>query len=133
MAQVVPMATYRLQLTAAFGFREAAAIVPYLHRLGITHVYTSPILQSRRGSTHGYDMVDPTRIDEDLGGDEGLARLIEALRAEGLGLAPIASLSGPRASSQTPSLGEWRELVRGQPFWPSDSTSPSTNTNPHIE
>ena len=86
MVQVVPMATYRLQLTAAFGFRAAAAIAPYLRRLGITHVYTSPILQSRRGSTHGYDMVDPTRIDEELGGDEGLAQLIEALRKCGLGL-----------------------------------------------
>jgi (1->4)-alpha-D-glucan 1-alpha-D-glucosylmutase len=80
------MATYRLQLTAAFGFRAAAAIVPYLCRLGITHVYASPILQSRRGSTHGYDMVDPTRIDDELGGEEGLAELIAALRRENLGL-----------------------------------------------
>src|SRR5215471_1744261 len=86
MASAAAMATYRLQLTASFGFRAAAAIVPYLRRLGITHVYTSPILQSRRGSTHGYDMIDPTRIDEDLGGDEGFAQLIEALRETGLGL-----------------------------------------------
>jgi len=86
MIELAPMATYRLQLTAAFGFRAAATIVPYLRRLGITHIYVSPILQSRRGSTHGYDMVDPSRIDEELGGDEGLARLIEALGAAGLGL-----------------------------------------------
>jgi (1->4)-alpha-D-glucan 1-alpha-D-glucosylmutase len=81
-----PMATYRLQLTADFGFRAAAAIAPYLRRLGVTHVYASPILQSRRGSTHGYDMVDPTRIDEELGGEEGFAQLVAALRAEDLGL-----------------------------------------------
>src|SRR5215831_4491127 len=86
MAPAGPMSTYRLQLTASFGFGEAAAIVPYLQRLGITHVYASPILQSRAGSTHGYDMVDPTRIDEELGGDEGLTRLIDALRRAGLGL-----------------------------------------------
>jgi len=86
MAQRDAMATYRLQLTAAFRFRDAAGIVPYLRRLGITHVYASPILQSRRGSTHGYDMIDPTRIDDDLGGDDGLAQLVEALRTAGLGL-----------------------------------------------
>ncbi len=86
MASGAAMATYRLQLTASFGFRAAAAIVPYLRRLGITHVYASPILQSRRGSTHGYDMVDPTRIDDELGGEDGLAQLIETLRAEDLGL-----------------------------------------------
>src|SRR5262249_43791845 len=86
MDQVVAMSTYRLQLTAAFGFRAAAAIVPYLRRLGITHVYASPILQSRRGSTHGYDMVDATRIDDELGGEAGLAELIEALRTADMGL-----------------------------------------------
>jgi (1->4)-alpha-D-glucan 1-alpha-D-glucosylmutase len=86
MIERAAMATYRLQLTAAFGFRAAAAIVPYLRKLGITHVYSSPILQSRRGSTHGYDMVDPTRIDEELGGEDGFAQLIAALRAENLGL-----------------------------------------------
>jgi (1->4)-alpha-D-glucan 1-alpha-D-glucosylmutase len=80
------MATYRLQLTGSFGFRAAATIIPYLRRLGVTHVYVSPILQSRRGSTHGYDMVDPSRIDEELGGEEGLAQLIAVLRTAGLGL-----------------------------------------------
>jgi (1->4)-alpha-D-glucan 1-alpha-D-glucosylmutase len=86
MAPAWPMSTYRLQLTAAFGFREAAAIVPYLQALGITHLYASPILQSRAGSTHGYDMVDPARIDAELGGEDALAQLIEALRRAGLGL-----------------------------------------------
>ena len=86
MTEPLPIATYRLQLTADFGFRAAAAIVPYLRRIGITHVYASPILQSRRGSTHGYDMVDPTRIDEELGGEDGFAQLIAALHAAGLGL-----------------------------------------------
>jgi (1->4)-alpha-D-glucan 1-alpha-D-glucosylmutase len=81
-----PIATYRLQLTGAFGFRDAARIVPYLAALGISHVYASPILQARAGSTHGYDMVDPTRLNAELGGDDGFAELVAALRAAGLGL-----------------------------------------------
>jgi (1->4)-alpha-D-glucan 1-alpha-D-glucosylmutase len=86
MAAAAPIATYRLQLTAAFDFRDAASIVPYLRALGITHVYASPILKSRAGSPHGYDMVDPSRIDDERGGDAGLAQLIAALREAGLGL-----------------------------------------------
>ncbi len=81
-----PIATYRLQLTGAFGFRDAARTVPYLAALGISHVYASPILQARAGSTHGYDLVDPTRLNAELGGDDGFAELVAALRAAGLGL-----------------------------------------------
>jgi (1->4)-alpha-D-glucan 1-alpha-D-glucosylmutase len=81
-----PIATYRLQLTGSFGFREAAKIVPYLAALGISHVYASPILKARAGSTHGYDMIDPTALDPERGGDEGFAALTAALRAAGLGL-----------------------------------------------
>ncbi|HEX2044843.1 MAG TPA: malto-oligosyltrehalose synthase [Gaiellaceae bacterium] len=61
--------TYRLQLGAGLGFREARALVPYLSELGVSHLYLSPSLQARAGSTHGYDVVDPTRISEDLGGE----------------------------------------------------------------
>jgi len=81
-----PMATYRLQLTSAFGFRDAAKIVPYLAALGISHVYASPILKARAGSTHGYDMIDPSALDPERGGEEGFAELTAALRAAGLGL-----------------------------------------------
>jgi (1->4)-alpha-D-glucan 1-alpha-D-glucosylmutase len=80
------VATYRLQLTGAFGFRDAANIVPYLRDLGISHIYASPILTARAGSTHGYDVVDPTRLNPELGGDAGFAQLITALRAAGMGL-----------------------------------------------
>ena len=86
MAPSAPIATYRLQLTAAFGFREAAAIAPYLRALGISHVYASPILKARADSTHGYDMVDASAIDPKLGGENGFAELAAALRAAGLGL-----------------------------------------------
>jgi (1->4)-alpha-D-glucan 1-alpha-D-glucosylmutase len=81
-----PRATYRVQLRPGFGFDEAAALAPYLADLGISHLYASPILQAVPGSEHGYDVADPTRISEQLGGDAGFRRLVEALRAAGLGL-----------------------------------------------
>ena len=79
-------ATYRLQLHAGFTFTEAAALVPYLRDLGISHLYSSPILTARPGSLHGYDVVDPTRVNPELGGEDGLRRLAGALQAGGLGL-----------------------------------------------
>jgi (1->4)-alpha-D-glucan 1-alpha-D-glucosylmutase len=79
-------ATYRLQLTSDFGFAEAQARIPYLRDLGISHLYLSPSLQARHGSTHGYDVVDPTRISEDLGGEAALRALADAAHGAGLGL-----------------------------------------------
>ena len=81
-----PTATYRLQLRAEFGFDAAAAVVPYLGRLGVSHVYLSPILQAVRGSAHGYDVVDHTRLSDDLGGGPAWERLVAACRNVGLGL-----------------------------------------------
>ena len=78
--------TYRLQLHAGFGFAEAAAIVPYLSRLGVSHLYLSPILQATPGSMHGYDVVDHARVSDDLGGRAGLDALAEVAHAHGLGL-----------------------------------------------
>jgi (1->4)-alpha-D-glucan 1-alpha-D-glucosylmutase len=77
-------ATYRLQLRAEFDFAAASAQAEYLARLGISHVYCSPYLQAARGSTHGYDVVDPTRISEDLGGDDGHRAMCESFAARGL-------------------------------------------------
>jgi len=72
------IATYRLQLTPEFGFAEARVLVPYLRELGVSHLYLSPVLQARRGSTHGYDVADPGRVSEGLGGEPGLRALCEA-------------------------------------------------------
>jgi len=80
-----PLSTYRVQLRPGFGFDEAAAIAGYLADLGITHLYSSPYFQAVRGSTHGYDVTDPTRVNEELGGEEGHARLCQALEESGLG------------------------------------------------
>ena len=81
----VPSATYRLQLHADFTFDDAARVSGYLSELGITHVYCSPYLQAAPGSTHGYDVVDYTRPNVELGGEEGLRRFTAALKASGLG------------------------------------------------
>jgi (1->4)-alpha-D-glucan 1-alpha-D-glucosylmutase len=81
-----PVSTYRLQLTPAFGFDQAAAVVPYLARLGVTHLYCSPWLASAPGSLHGYDVVDHSRVDDELGGQQALDRLVAACREAGLGI-----------------------------------------------
>lgn len=86
MPPAIPVATYRLQLTADFNFDRAAGIVPYLKALGITHLYASPFMKARKGSTHGYDIVDHARLNPELGGEAGFARLSAALRRHDLGL-----------------------------------------------
>ena len=82
----VPGATYRLQLHAGLTFDDVAAQADYLASLGVTHLYLSPSLQAAPGSMHGYDIVDPTRLNDELGGHEAFARLVERTRDLGLGL-----------------------------------------------
>jgi len=82
----IPLATYRIQFTSAFGFDAAAKYVPYLKQLGITHLYASPFLKARPGSTHGYDIVDHGCLNPEFGGDDAFARLNDALAASDLGL-----------------------------------------------
>jgi (1->4)-alpha-D-glucan 1-alpha-D-glucosylmutase len=79
--------TYRLQLNDEFGFREARErALPYIRELGASHLYLSPALQARKGSDHGYDVVDPTRVSDDLGGEAELRALCDAAHAAGLGV-----------------------------------------------
>lgn len=78
-------ATYRIQLHAGFGFEAAAAIVDYLAGLGITHLYCSPYLQARQGSSHGYDVINPHRVNVELGGATAHAHLCQTLGRHGLG------------------------------------------------
>jgi (1->4)-alpha-D-glucan 1-alpha-D-glucosylmutase len=86
MPPAIPRATYRLQLSAQFGFDEATAIVPYLRALGISHLYASPFLKARAGSTHGYDITDHNLLNPEFGGEEGFARLSRALADADMGL-----------------------------------------------
>jgi (1->4)-alpha-D-glucan 1-alpha-D-glucosylmutase len=86
LAAPPPRATYRVQLNKDFTFYDAAAIAPYLAKLGVSHLYASPIHRARPGSTHGYDIADHREINPELGGEDGFARLSETLKANGLGL-----------------------------------------------
>src|ERR1700756_1994617 len=79
-------ATYRLQFNKGFTFQDAVSLLDYLSALGITHIYASPILRSRRGSTHSYDVTDPVRLNPELGSDADFAELQTQLRTRGMGL-----------------------------------------------
>lgn len=80
-----PTATYRLQLNQAFTFRKAAALIPYLAELGVSHVYASPYLKARPGSTHGYDIIDHNSLNPEYGSAEDFERFVSALREHALG------------------------------------------------
>ncbi|KQR50696.1 maltooligosyl trehalose synthase [Leifsonia sp. Leaf336] len=84
MSNDVPTSTYRLQITPDFTLRDAAQTLDYLQRLGVGAVYLSPLLQAASGSAHGYDVVDPTRVDESRGGPEALREFADAAHARGL-------------------------------------------------
>ncbi len=86
MPPAIPLATYRLQFHAGFTFDDATAILPYLKSLGITHVYASPFMKARKGSMHGYDIVDHNVINSELGGEDGFERFSHALKGNDLGL-----------------------------------------------
>src|SRR5262245_38254296 len=86
MPPVIPLATYRLQLTPAFGFDDAAAVIPYLRALGVSHLSASPVLKARAGSTHGYEVVDHGALNPELGGAAAFDRLCAALAAADIGL-----------------------------------------------
>jgi (1->4)-alpha-D-glucan 1-alpha-D-glucosylmutase len=107
-----PASTYRLQLTADFGFDDAARVVPYLHELGVTDVYLSPILQAAKGSTHGYDVVDHGRLSAALGGDAAYARLCDALASRRMGqLVDFV----PNHMGVGPENAWWMELLENGP------------------
>src|SRR6201997_1975787 len=81
----IPRATYRLQFRKGFGFRDAAALAPYLARLGISHVYASSYLKARPGSSHGYDIVDHGQLNPELGDELAFRDMVAAFRNSGLG------------------------------------------------
>ena len=80
-----PLSTYRIQLNSQFGFDDAAKIIPYLEELGIDHLYCSPLFQAAPGSTHGYDVVDHSKVSRELGGDPAFDRMCAALERSGMG------------------------------------------------
>src|SRR5215471_12449855 len=84
--QEFPLSTYRIQLHRDFDFARASAVVPYLARLGVSHLYASPILRAMPGSNHGYDVVDHTEVNPELGGAVGFSSFSETLRSNGMKL-----------------------------------------------
>ncbi|MGH3370233.1 MAG: alpha-amylase family glycosyl hydrolase, partial [Nocardioidaceae bacterium] len=83
---VSPAGTYRLQLGPDCTFDGAAGLMGYLADLGVSHAYLSPVLQAAPGSTHGYDVTDPTAVSAELGGTEAFARMVAAARGDRIGL-----------------------------------------------
>ncbi|HEU4399294.1 MAG TPA: malto-oligosyltrehalose synthase [Actinomycetota bacterium] len=113
---MVPIrATYRVQLSGRFPFAAARGIVPYLADLGVSHLYASPVLRARSGSAHGYDVVDPTQVSPELGGEAGLRELVDALRAHGMGLVVDIVPNHMAASHENP---WWVETLRHGPASP---------------
>jgi len=82
---MIPRATYRLQFTKDFGFKAAASIGPYLAKLGVSHVYASPYLKARPGSTHGYDIINHVELNPELGSQADFLAMVDAFKANGLG------------------------------------------------
>ncbi|MBV8445482.1 MAG: malto-oligosyltrehalose synthase, partial [Candidatus Dormibacteraeota bacterium] len=105
-----PRATYRVQLRREFDFDAARETVPYLAELGISHLYCSPLLQAATGSAHGYDVVDPTRVSEELGGDAGLKRLDAELRRHGMGL--LVDIVPNHMCIASPLNASWWDVLR---------------------
>jgi (1->4)-alpha-D-glucan 1-alpha-D-glucosylmutase len=79
-------ATYRLQFNRQFTFHDATVLVPYLADLGVSHIYASPIMEARPGSTHGYDIIDHNRLNPEIGTEADFRALVDALHAHGMGL-----------------------------------------------
>jgi (1->4)-alpha-D-glucan 1-alpha-D-glucosylmutase len=111
----IPMrATYRLQLTANFDFDGARGLLPYLSAIGISHLYLSPIMRARPGSTHGYDVIDPTDVSPELGGEDGFRRLLAAVRAAGMGVIVDFVPNHMVACDENP---YWRDPQRRRKFF----------------
>lgn len=103
------MATYRLQLTPQFRFADAARVTEYLARLGVSHLYLSPVFEAVPGSRHGYDVTDPTRLRAELGGEPGFSRLCDRARVLGLGVILDIVPNHMAADWASPS---WRDVLR---------------------
>ncbi len=110
---LVPASTYRLQISASFDLHEATRLLPYLHDLGVDWVYLSPILEAEPGSTHGYDVVDPTRVDASRGGPEGLAAL--AAEAHRLGMGVLVDVVPNHVGIASDANPWWADVVAHGP------------------
>ncbi|MDQ9170364.1 malto-oligosyltrehalose synthase [Oxalobacteraceae bacterium R-40] len=104
----IPRATARLQFHKDFTLDDAVKVIDYYAALGVSHIYASPLLAARSGSMHGYDIVDPTRINPELGGEDALRRFVSRLREKGMGL--IADIV-PNHMGVSPENPWWQHVL----------------------
>ena len=114
----IPLTTYRLQFHGRFQFENARELVPYLDALGVTDLYASPLLQARKGSSHGYDVTDPTRLNPDLGTEGEFDALVGALQGRRMGLLLDIVPNHMSASSENRWWMDVLENGAGSPFAP---------------
>ncbi|MFH1650513.1 MAG: alpha-amylase family glycosyl hydrolase, partial [Chloroflexota bacterium] len=114
----IPGATYRLQLQPRFTFADAGALLPYLQKLGITDLYASPVFRARAGSSHGYDVTDPRRLNPELGGETQFRALADRLRALGMGLLLDIVPNHLAASTENPWWSDVLENGTASPYAP---------------
>src|ERR1700749_2104315 len=108
----IPHSTYRLQLHAGFTFDQASEIAGYLKALGISHIYASPYLQAAPGSMHGYNVVDPEKVNEELGGEAGHRRFCK--RLADLGLCQVLDIV-PNHMATGPENRHWWDVLENGP------------------
>ncbi|HTO55820.1 MAG TPA: malto-oligosyltrehalose synthase [Myxococcota bacterium] len=108
-----PRASYRLQLQAGLDLEAASKLADYLAELGVSHVYCSPILQAGPGSSHGYDVVDPTRVSRELGGESGYRALVQALRKHDLSL--LLDIVPNHMATHAPENRWWWDVLENGP------------------
>jgi (1->4)-alpha-D-glucan 1-alpha-D-glucosylmutase len=111
---MAPASSYRLQISPDFTLDDAAAVIPYLRSLGVDWVYLAPLLESAAGSTHGYDVVDATRVDAARGGPEALARLAERAHAMGMGVLVDIVPNHMGVADARANAWWWDVLARGE-------------------
>ncbi|WP_449241604.1 malto-oligosyltrehalose synthase [Desulfoscipio gibsoniae] len=113
--QHIPTAAYRLQFNKQYGFPRAEELVPYLHALGVTDLYASPLLKAKENSPHGYDVADPTQLNPELGGANSFNDLVDALRRFGMGLLLDIVPNHMAAGSDNP---WWQDVLQYGPDSP---------------
>jgi (1->4)-alpha-D-glucan 1-alpha-D-glucosylmutase len=111
----IPVATYRFQFNGQFRFEDAGRLVPYLYRLGISDLYASPILRARKGSSHGYDVTDPTHLNPELGEAADFDSLVGNLKDHGMGLLLDIVPNHMAASPENP---WWRDILENGTYSP---------------
>jgi len=114
----VPTSTYRIQFSASTTFADVQALLPYLDALGVGAIYASPLLAAGAGSDHGYDVVDPTRVSDERGGETARMALIAAAHARGLGfvLDIVPNHVGVADAKANPWWWDVLRLGRGSPY-----------------